>query len=404
MASGARSANGGAASAGDVLALVRDGRASSRSELARVTGLSRSTASQRVDTLIDHGLIEETGDGESTGGRRPTLLVFRSDAKLVLAADFGATHCHLAVTDLRGTVLADDDHRLDIARGPEHCLGFAIDGLHKLLAAIDRPATDVEAIGVGLPGPVEFAAGRVVSPPIMPGWHGVPVAPFFADQFPGAPVLVDNDVNVMALGEYHAAGWRDTVEDLLYVKVGTGIGCGIVAGGRIHRGAHGAAGDLGHVPVAGGTTLCHCGNVGCVEAVASGAAIAAALRAIGVEADDTADVVALVRAGHQDAIPMLRTAGRQLGEVLAGAVNFFNPAVIVLGGGLDEAHDHLIAGVREVIYQRSTALATHRLDIARSRLSLKAGVVGCAVMALDHAYSPAAVDAAIGAALEGGRR
>lgn len=391
MVAGARPGGLGS-SFGDVLALVRGDVANSRSDLARVTGLSRSTASQRVDALIELGLIVETGDGESTGGRRPTMLVFAADAGLMLAADFGATHCRLGVTDRRGTLLLQREHAIDIADGPELCLSFAIEGFEKLLAELGRTTDDVEGIGIGLPGPVEFAAGRVVNPPIMPGWHGVPMPPFFAERFPGVPVLVDNDVNVMALGEYTVGGWSDTVDDLLYVKVGTGIGCGIVAGGQIHRGAQGAAGDLGHVPVSDSETRCHCGNVGCVEAVASGAAIAAALRDAGIAADSTADVVALARAGHPTAVPMVRAAGRRLGEVLAGAVNFFNPSVIVLGGGLDGAHEHLIAGVREIIYRRSTALATHRLDIARSRLGATAGVVGCATMALEHTYSPAAVN------------
>lgn len=388
---------------GDVLSLVRANAANSRADLARVTGLSRSTASQRVDALIELGLIVETGDGESTGGRRPTMLVFAAEAGLMLAADFGASHCRLGITDRTGTLLVQRESPIDIADGPERCLGFAIDGFEKLLADLGRSAADVEGVGVGLPGPVEFAAGRVVNPPIMPGWHGVPVPPFFAERFPGAPVLVDNDVNVMALGEYTAGGWSDAVDDLLYVKVGTGIGCGIVAGGQIHRGAQGAAGDLGHVPVSDSETRCHCGNIGCVEAVASGAAIAAALRDAGVDAGNTADVVALARAGHPVAVPMVRTAGRRLGEVLAGAVNFFNPSVIVLGGGLDDVHEHLIAGVREVIYRRSTALATHRLDIARSRLGREAGVIGCATMAVEHTYSPAAVNARVAELAERGR-
>ena len=383
------------ATPGAVLQLVRDGVAESRAELARETGLARSTVSQRVDTLIEIGLLREEGDGVSTGGRPPTVLTFVADGGVALGADFGATHCHLAVADRNGALLAHADHRLEISEGPERCMAFAIDGLGKLLARLGRPAADVEGIGVGLPGPVEFAAGQVVSPPIMPGWHNVPVAPFFEEQFPGVPVLVDNDVNVMALGEYHRAGWRDEVDDLLFVKVGTGIGCGIIAGGVLHRGAHGAAGDLGHVQIAGSDTICHCGNRGCVEAVASGSALAAQLRAEGIDAADTADVVLLARSGQPTVVPMVRTAGRQLGEVLAGAVNFFNPSVIVLGGGLDEAHEHLIAGVRETIYQRSTALATHQLRIVRSRLSLEAGVTGCAVMALDHLLSAEAIDARI---------
>jgi predicted NBD/HSP70 family sugar kinase len=226
----------------------------------------------------------------------------------------------------------------------------------------------------------------------MPGWDGVPVPAAFAASYPGVPVLVDNDVNVMALGEYWTS-WRQGVDDLLFVKVATGIGCGIVAGGAIHRGADGTAGDLGHVQIPdAGDALCRCGNRGCVEAVASGGALARELRSIGVEAHDSRDVVALVRAGNPQAVTLVRQAGRLVGEVLAGAVNFFNPSVIVIGGDLAHAHEQFFAGVREVVYRRSTALATQHLQLARSRLDDRAGVVGCAVTVVEQILSPAAID------------
>jgi predicted NBD/HSP70 family sugar kinase len=376
-----------------VLQLIRNGQCATRSDLVNVTGLARSTISQRVDALAAAGLIVERGDGKSTGGRPPTRLAFNSDGGVVLAADFGATQCRLAVSDRAGSILVEEATDLDIAAGPDACLRFALDGFHALLDRAGRAASSVEGVGVGLPGPVEFAAGRVVSPPIMPGWDGIPVPPYFADQFPGVPVLVDNDVNVMAMGEYWAR-WRSSVSDLLFVKVGTGIGSGIVVDGAIHRGAQGAAGDIGHVQIPdAGDTICRCGNTGCVEAVAAGGALAAALRAAGVHAENTRDVVALARAGNRVAVPLVRNAGRLLGEVLAGAVNFFNPSVIVLGGDLAEAHEQLFAGVREVVYRRSTTLATRHLQIVRSRLGVHAGVVGCAVTVLQHILSPEAVDA-----------
>ncbi len=382
-----------AGSAGTVLQLIRNGQCATRSDLVNVTGLARSTISQRVDALAAAGLVVERGDGKSTGGRPPTRLAFNSDGGVVLAADFGATQCRLAVSDRAGSVLVEEATDLDIAAGPDACLRFALDGFHALLDRAGRAVSTVEGVGVGLPGPVEFAAGRVVSPPIMPGWDGVPVPPYFADQFPGVPVLVDNDVNVMAMGEYWAR-WRTSVSDLLFVKVGTGIGSGIVVDGAIHRGAQGAAGDIGHVQIPdAGDTICRCGNTGCVEAVAAGGALAAALRAAGVHAENTRDVVALARAGNRVAVPLVRNAGPLLGEVLAGAVNFFNPSVIVLGGDLAEAHEQLFAGVREVVYRRSTTLATRHLQIVRSRLGVHAGVVGCAVTVLQHILSPEAVDA-----------
>lgn len=373
--------------------LIRSGAATTRSDLVRLTGLSRSTVSQRVDILSALGLVVEPGEGKATGGRPASRVSFNASGGVVLAADLGATQARLAVSDRAGAILVEEAAELEIAAGPDACLGYVLSCFDRLLERAGRSVRHVEGIGVGLPGPVEFAAGRVVSPPIMPGWDDVPVPPYFAERYPGVTVLVDNDVNVMAMGEYWAR-WRSTVDDLLFVKVGTGIGCGIVVDGVIHRGAQGAAGDIGHIQVPdAGDTLCRCGNTGCVEAVAGGAALAAALRDAGIEATNTRDVAALARAGNAIAVPLVRHAGRRLGEVLAGIVNFFNPSVIVLGGDLADAHEQLFAGVREVVYRRSTALATRHVQLARSRLGAHAGVVGCAVTVLQHMFSPEAIDA-----------
>jgi predicted NBD/HSP70 family sugar kinase len=377
---------------GVLFQLVREGQASSRAELARLTGLARSTVSQRVDALLGLRLLVEQGGGLSTGGRPPTRLAFDAASGVVLSADLGATHCRLAVSDLDCSVLAELPAEMNIASGPDVVLAWVRERFGELLEKAGRTASDVRGIGIGVPGPVEFAAGRSVSPPIMPGWDGVPIPAAFAEEYPGVPVLVDNDVNVMALGEYWSQ-WRH-VDDLLFVKVATGIGCGIVARGKIHRGADGTAGDLGHVQVPdAGEVLCRCGNRGCVEAVASGGALARELEASGIEAKDTRDVVALVRAGNPQALTLVRQAGRLIGEVLAGAVNFFNPSVIVVGGDLADAHEQFFAGAREVVYRRSTALATQHLELTRSRLDDRAGVIGCAVTVVEQVLSPAAIDA-----------
>lgn len=379
-------------SVGTLLHLVRDGRARSRAELAELTGIGRSTVSQRVGLLLEQSLLREVGEGTSTGGRPPMLLEFNAGAGVVLAADLGATHSRLAVTDLAGEALAQLAADIDIARGPDEVLGWVEARFRELLDEADAAPADVAAVGVGVPGPVEFAAGRTVNPPIMPGWDGVPITEPLKAAF-GAPVLVDNDVNIMAMGE-HWAHWRH-VDDLLFVKMGTGIGCGIVAGGNIHRGAQGAAGDIGHIRVSGTEALCRCGNEGCLEAIAGGAALAEQLRAIDVPATGARDVVELVRAGDPHASRLVRGAGRALGEVLAGVINFFNPAVIVLGGDLANAHEQVFAGVREIAYQRSTALATRHLDFGRSHLGDDAGITGAAVMAIEHVMSPEAVDQAL---------
>jgi predicted NBD/HSP70 family sugar kinase len=374
---------------GELLSLIRAGTAVTRADLARHTGLARSTVAQRVDALLASGLVLEAGGTPSTGGRPATMLAFNHEAGVVLVADLGATHARVAVTDLAGAPLAERAGDLDIALGPDEVLTWVSARFGELLQESGHAATDVRGIGIGVPGPVEFDTGRPVNPPIMPGWDGFDIPSWFADRY-GAPVLVDNDVNIMARGE-HWVHWRGTPH-LLLVKVGTGIGCGIVADGHIHRGARGAAGDIGHIRATGEHVVCACGNIGCLEAVAGGHALAMRLAASGVEASNSRDVVRLVQEGNVPATQMVRAAGRTLGEVLAGTVNFFNPAVIVIGGDIAEAHAQLLAGVREGIFSRSLPLATRDLRIVPCRLGDRAGVTGAAITAIEQVLSPAAVD------------
>ena len=379
--------------AGSLLRLIRSGEAVTRADLVRRTGLARSTVAQRLDALRAHQLVYEAGGSASTGGRPPTVLMFNQGAGVVLVADLGATHSRLVVSDLGGVPLAETTFDMEIAEGPEIVLDSVQQHFLQLLAEVERRPIDVRGVGVGVPGPVAFSRGEPVAPPIMPGWDGFSIPDWFAQHYDG-PVLVDNDVNIMALGE-HWTHWRES-EHLLYVKIGTGIGCGVVSGRRIHRGAQGAAGDIGHVRLGGHDDIvCRCGNIGCLEAVAGGKALAAGLSALGLQAESSRDVVALVRAGEPQAIQAVRDAGRCLGEVLAGCVNFFNPGAIVIGGDIADAHQHLLAGVREVIFQRSLPLATGDLRIVPSRLGDRAGSIGAGIMVIEHILAPEAVDRAI---------
>ncbi|GAA4917783.1 putative NBD/HSP70 family sugar kinase [Stackebrandtia albiflava] len=376
--------------AGTLLQLLRDGVPRTRSELAAVTGLARSTVTQRVDALLASGLIGPAGEAASTGGRPPTTFAFRPEARVVIAADLGATHGRLAVTDLAGAVLAETSADLDIARGPDPVLDWVVARGRDLLTGLGRDTGDLLGIGIGLPGPVEHSTGRAVNPPIMPGWDGFDVPGHVSNRLPGS-VLVDNDVNIMALGE-HFAHWRDH-DHLLFVKAATGIGCGIISDRQVFRGAQGAAGDMGHITVAGDDgPACRCGNTGCLEAVASGAAIAAELTRQGIPAHSARDVVELARAGSLPALQAIRQAGRDIGEVLAGAVNLLNPSVVVIGGSLALAGDHLLAGVREVVYQRSLPLATQHLRIVQSRTGERGGAIGAGVMVINHGLHPARID------------
>jgi predicted NBD/HSP70 family sugar kinase len=372
--------------AGDMFQLLRDGRPRTRADLAAVTGQARSTVAARIDLLMAAGLIAPAGEATSTGGRPPATFAFAPSARVVLGVDLGATHARLAVTDLASTILAQRELPLLITDGPDRVLDVVAETGAELLREAGRSTSELAGVGVGLPGPVEHATGKPNNPPIMPGWDNADVPAILGARF-HAPVLVDNDVNIMALGE-HRTAWPG-VADLLFVKVATGIGAGIIADGALRRGAQGSAGDIGHVAVPGVTdVVCRCGNIGCLEAIASGQAVANRLEG----AKTPADVVALVRAGDVAASQAVRQAGRDIGAVLATSVSLLNPSMIVIGGILADAGEHIVAGIREVVYQRSLPLATQHLRIVTARTGTQAGVLGASAMAVDQALSPEAVD------------
>ena len=307
---------------------------------------------QRVGELIDRGLVLEGEVGPSTGGRPPRQLAFRAEAGHVLVADLGATSIDVALTTLDGRILGHHDEPARIEAGPEACLDRVEELFDQLIATTPRVPGRLWGIGIAVPGPVEFATGRPISPPIMPGWDGYPIRERFADRY-GAPVWVDNDVNVLALGE-----WRSGVaaghDDVVVIKIGTGIGAGIISDGRLHRGAQGSAGDVGHIQVVDDpTVVCRCGNIGCLEALAGGAALARAgeqaaldgrsprLRtALDQRGSVTAEDVARAASfGDPVAVALLQSAGRRVGSMLASVVNFFNPSLIVIGGGVANSPD-----------------------------------------------------------------
>ena len=379
--------------AGDLFQLLRDGQARTRAELAVTTGLARSTVASRIDALINSGLVGPAGEASSSGGRPPSRFAFNPAARVVLAVDVGATHVIVAVTDLSGSILAERRLAQEVADGPEVVLGRVVSAGRELLAEAGRELGDLAGMGIGLPGPVEHDTGRPVKPPIMPGWDGFDVVTYVQRSLP-VPVLVDNDVNIMALGE-RTAYWPDH-ENFLFIKVATGIGAGIISSGDLQRGANGTAGDLGHVRVPrGDDVLCRCGNHGCLEALASGPAVARQLQSQGLEASTGADVLRLVGEGNLQAIQALRQAGRDVGDVLATVVNLLNPSMIIIGGSVGEAGEHLVAGIREVVYRRSLPLATTHLRIGISMAGDRAAILGASQMVTQHVLSPAVIEATL---------
>ncbi|MGW1682145.1 ROK family protein [Saccharopolyspora sp. NPDC002376] len=376
-----------------VLTSLRHNGPQAAAELAAQLALSRSKIGQELARLEELGFVEKSGKAESRGGRRSGLVQLSRRLRFV-GVDIGATSLDVGIIDGRLEIVAHTSEAIDIDAGPEPVLGRAVEMIGKLRSEGHLPTLD--GIGIGVPGPVSFRDGFTVSPPIMPGWDRYPVREHVMQQF-DCPVLVDNDVNLMAVGEMYG-GVAQSVPDFLFVKIGTGIGCGIVVGNSVLRGSNGSAGDIGHIAVHDTGPVCSCGRTGCLEAWFSGAALsrdATALaqsgespglqeRLIGLEALTARDVGIAMRSGDPQALGLVRDGGRRLGRVLAGLVNFCNPAMIVVGGGVSKLGHVLLAEVRSELYRRSTPLATSSLPIVLSELGDNAGIVGAAGMISDH--------------------
>jgi len=371
---------------GEILALIRDGRARTVGDLAETMDMARSTAMQRVDQLVADQLVVADRPQVVNGRGRPAVSYrFNADAGCVLVAQVGMTGSRVASAALDGRIIAQELDPSPIEAGPDAVRRRLLEALTRVLEASGMGRDSLWGIGIGWPAAVELSgqdgAGR--------DWDPAPLVAALQAEF-GARVFVDADVNLLALGEHHA-GWRDT-EVLLCVKVGTVIGCGTVVGGEIVHGSQQVAGAIGHLPVAGDTTPCWCGNVGCLDAVASGGALLRQARAEGLDVADLHDLVARANAGVPDAARAIRTAGRQIGTVLSYAVNLLNPGVIAFWGYLAEADTELLAGVRETIYRLSLPAATHSLQLVRATVGDSAGLGGAATMVISQVLAPGAVD------------
>jgi glucokinase-like ROK family protein len=384
----------------EIMARVRTVEGSiSRARLTDALSSSRGKISSEVARLIEKGLLAEDGLAESEGGRRSSLLIIPPSAGLIAAVEIGATSIDVALTTLGSELIAHRAEPADVRQGPVVVLDRVKSLLSELIDEQAASPRDVIAIGVGVPGPVEQASALLTVPPIMPGWDRFPIRGAFAGEY-AAPVFVDNDVNVMATGE-HWGGVAKGVDDVIFVKIGTGIGSGLIVGGRLHRGAQGCAGDFGHIRVDPEGPLCSCGNTGCLEEMAAAPAIVLQVERCAREGESPSllallqekgeltmkDVGEAARRGDPCALTIIRRSGRLVGQTLASVVNVLNPSMIVIGGGVSRVGNALLAEVRSAIYQQSLPLATRNLPIVMSELDDVAGVVGASVMAASEVLS-----------------
>ncbi|WP_219209393.1 ROK family protein [Variovorax boronicumulans] len=367
----------------------------SRHGVAERLGFSKSKANGLIAGLVEQGLLAEAGLQRSSGGRRAENLQLNDALGVLIGIDIGATSLDIAVLgpDLRP--LAQHTEATDVRQGPGVVLARVRVLMRELLARCGHGAKQVMGIGIGVPGPVNFQIGQLVNPPLMPAWDGFSIRDALREDYT-APVFVDNDVNLMALGEL----WRlkRSLQNFLVIKVGTGIGCGIVVHGEVYRGAAGSAGDVGHICVDQEGPRCHCGNVGCVEVMAAGPAITrmAVQAAEAGESEmlaerlrtqgrlDAVDVGHAGRAGDAAANGIIQRAGNLLGQMLASVVNFFNPSHVFIGGGITHIGPLFLAAVRQSVYQRSLALSTRHLEIQYTPLGPQAGLIGAGALAMQE--------------------
>ncbi|MEB8341484.1 ROK family transcriptional regulator [Streptomyces endophyticus] len=374
-------------SARHILRLVSSGAASSRADLVRELGLAPSTVSLRVQELVAQGVLTESGEGASRGGRRPRLLRVKAQGGVALAADLGSRHARLGAVDLGAAVHDAVDLPHDITAGPESAVDWLCAQVARLAEKQRESGRTVRALGVSFPGPVDPADGRVLSPSRMPGWHRYPLRDVLTERL-GMPVTVANDATMMAVGEHRTS--RPELDHMVVVKAGRGIGSGVIVAGRPHDGANGSAGDISHVRVEeAGERPCSCGNIGCLETVASGAALIRELAARGVEVANTTELLRLVADGDPVATTLVRAAGRHIGTVLSVVVNFFNPRAVAIGGVLATA-EPLVAAIRGVLYERCLPLATADLEITTTAAGRDAGLLGAGLTALHQNLSSTA--------------
>lgn len=380
--------------------LVRKKGPISRTAIAENLDISRGSVTAIAGNLVDIKVLSEVGHGKSAGGRRPRLLDVNAELGFIAGVDIGATSIDLALANFRGEIIDRRAESADVRDAPERVLDRVSDLIAEMLVDQEASEQDLVGLGIGVPGPVEFPSGLLIEPPLMPAWDSFPIKDYVRKRFPQVNPVVDNDVNIMAIGEARAGGGIG-IENLLYIKIGTGIGCGVISKGEIYRGSDGTAGDVGHICVDYNGPACHCGNQGCLEAMAAGPAIAQRGQEAAQNGESkilakvmekkkgeltSEDVGKAAAVGDQAANRIIYESGRMIGGVLAGLVNFYNPRAIFIGGGVSNIGHNLLSTIRQETLRRATALSTRSLRIDYSELGPDAGVHGAIWLAIENVF------------------
>jgi glucokinase-like ROK family protein len=368
----------------------------SRAELARKMGLTRAAVTAIANDLLLTGIIREAGGIIAHSGRPPVVLEIEPSSGYVVGIDFGASHLAILIADLGAHILEEIEIGIDIQEGPEACINKADRLLHDLLKNVGREMDEILAIGVGVPGPIVSKAGMVLAPPIMPGWDRFPIRETLEKMW-GCSISLSNDAELGALGEWAAGAGRGE-QNLAYIKIGTGIGAGLLLEGQIYRGVTGSAGEIGHLTIEENGPLCACGNHGCLEAIAGGRAIAQQAQEAArhekrtqlanikpIESITARDVASAARLGDLVSQQILTRAGTYVGIAIAGVVNMFNPGMVIIGGGVAQSGDILLEPIRLAVQRRSLPAATRVVRITTAMLGRRSSSMGAVIEAISFA-------------------
>jgi glucokinase-like ROK family protein len=370
---------------GRVIDVLRDRGKASRAEIARATGLSRSTVSTIISGLIEAGLVTEQGEATGVahgqhGGRPPVLLALDKSAGVAVGVDFGHTHLRVAVSDLSHEVLAEAGRDLDVDHSAAEGLDAATTLVDDVLKRGRVQRKRVLGVGMGVPGPINRSTGTVGSSAILPGWVGVDAAAEMSKRL-RVPVHVENDANLGALAEF-VWGSGKGFTDLIYIKLSSGVGAGMLLGGRLYHGTGGTAGEIGHTVVQPGGAICRCGNRGCLETVASARAIAEVLGDSRGEPVSIKQMLDLARDGDAAAVRLIGEAGREVGIAVANLCNVINPERVIVGGDMSAAGDLITEPILESVRRYAIFSAADQVSVVSGTLGERAELLGALALVL----------------------
>ena len=380
-----------------IIKLVWNEKTITRAELSRLSGFSRSTITANVDTLLEDGiLVEQPLEGQEKSNSKRKSVSINQNRGIFVGIELDADCCAVGACDIMGTLLHEQCIALDYIDGPEAILKQISHAIKTLQEALSGRNTTILGIGVGLPSPVDFEGGYAVHPAFMPGWHRFPIGPKLSKLY-GCPVFVDNEVNTMAFGEaFLSEQYRGN--DILFIKLGVGIGAGLIMQGSIYRGNSGMSGNIGHMRVDGSTVQCKCGKIGCLEALAGGGALLKQAEQLAQNKQNTflqkvfeqrgyielSDLKEAIKRHDSKVIQMVEESAHTIGSMVGSLVVFYDPKAVVLAGSLCELGLQYVDSIRRSIINEATPWIKSDFDVNVTQFGDSIGVIGSAMLCISN--------------------